>query len=263
MGVKDIEKRSRVQGLVIVFLLCLIMFWTTVTLTHAQGGAQQKKNFLWALKAEEAAIYLLGYLLTSDSYPLDKNIEAAYHTSNKIVFETDISGMNAPAVQERMMTLGIYPEGQTLQQNISPETYNMLEKKLTELGLSVAQLNRLRPWMCALTLMFFELQKLGFDPNYGIDQYFFNKARQDKKEMVFLKSIEYQINLFAGMDSYEEESFLQQMLKELEVVKTMSATIVSSWENGDATQLGSILQISFKDHPDIYNRFLAQRIKPG
>jgi hypothetical protein len=41
----------------------------------------------------------------------------------------------------------------------------------------------------------------------------------------------------------------------------MFADIVSSWQNGDATQLGSILHISFKDHPDIYNRFLAQRNK--
>jgi uncharacterized protein YbaP (TraB family) len=260
MGIQGLLKRGRFQTLSIAFLIFLISFWTVAN-THGQQTT--KKNFLWSVKTDYSTIYLLGsvHLLRSDSYPLDKNIEDAYMDCKKVVFETDIGGMNTPAVQEHMTTLALYAGGQTLQQNISQETYHLLEKKAAEFGLSMAQLSHVRPWMCALTLTLLELQKMGFDPNYGIDQYFFNKAQQDKKTMVFLESIEYQINLFAGMDSYKEEAFLQQMLKELEVVKTMLDDIVSSWENGDATQLGSILHISFKDHPDIYNRFLAQRNK--
>jgi uncharacterized protein YbaP (TraB family) len=79
--------------------------------------------------------------------------------------------------------------------------------------------------------------------------------------MIFLESIDYQLNLFADMNAQEDESFLQQTLKDLEVIKTMFADIVSAWERGDAPRLGSILDISFKDHPDIYNRFFAQRNK--
>lgn len=259
MVIHWIGKRGRLPALVIFFFIFLITLWT-VPNAHAQTT---KKNFLWSLKTDNSTIYLLGsvHLLRNDSYPLDKNIEDTYMNCKKVVFETDIGGMKTPAVQEHMTTLALYSGGQTLQQNISQETYRLLEKKAAEVGLSMAQLSHVRPWMCALMLTLLELQKMGFDPQYSIDQYFFNKAQQDKKEMVFLESIEYQINLFAGMDSYEEEFFLQQMLEELEVIKTMFADIVSSWESGDATQLGSILQISFKDHPDIYNRFLAQRNK--
>jgi uncharacterized protein YbaP (TraB family) len=260
MGIYSIGKQTRFSALVTSFLLFLISFWIVAS-THSQQTI--KKNILWSLKTNKATIYLLGsvHLLTSDSYPLDNNIETAYRASKKVVFETDIGGMNTFAVQEKLLALGMYPEGQTLQQNISPETYSMLEKKLSEVGLSVAQLDRLRPWMCYLKLILFELQKLGFDPQYGIDQYFFNKAQQDKKEMVFLESIDYQLSLFADMNAQEEESFLQQTLKDLEVIITMFADIVSAWERGDAPRLGSILNISFKDHPDIYNRFLAQRNK--
>jgi len=261
MGIYSIGKRGRVQWLVISLLIIFTSLWASVNLVYAQDIA--KKDFLWSLKTDKATIYLLGsvHLLKSDSYPLDKNIEAAYRNCKKVVFETDIGGMNAPPVQAKMTSLALYPEGQTLKQNISPETYSWLEKKVTAAGLPMAQMNRLKPWMCALTLMLLELQKMGFDPNYGIDQYFFNKAQQDEKEMVFLESIDYQINLFAEMNTEEEESFLQQMLKDLEVVRTMFDSIVRAWETGDAAQLGSILAISFKDHPDIYNRFLTQRNK--
>ena len=262
MGIHGIGKRGRIQWLVIFFLICFTSLWTSLNPAHTQESAQ-KKAFLWSVKNDTATIYLLGsvHVLKSDSYPLDKNIEAAYRDCKKVVFETDIGGMNAPAVQEQMMALALYPEGQTLKQSISPETYSMLEKKATVVGLPMAQLNHLRPWMCALTLVLLELQKMGFDPNYGIDKYFFDKARQDKKETVFLESIEYQLNLFANMDAGEEESFLQQTLKDLEVVKTMFADIVSAWETGDAAQLESILSLSFKDYPEIYDRFLAQRNK--
>ena len=260
MSIHGTCKRGWLQSLFIFILIFLISLWTVAS-AHAQQTT--KKNFLRSLKTDKATIYLLGsvHLLTSDAYPLDKNIETAYRTSKKIVFETDIGGMNAPAVQAKMMALGMYPEGQTLQQNISSETYSMLEKKVTGLGLSVDLLNNLRPWMCALTLVLFELQKMGFDPQYGIDKYFFRKAQQDEKEMIFLESIDYQISLFADMNSQEEESFLQQTLKDLEVVKTMLADIIKAWEQGDAPRLGSILTMSFKEHPDIYNRFLAQRNK--
>jgi len=193
MGIiHGIGKRGKVQWLVIFFLICFTSLWTSINPAHAQESAQ-KKDFLWSVKTDTATIYLLGsvHLLKSDSYPLDKNIEAAYRDCKKVVFETDIGGMNAPAVQEQMMALALYPEGQTLKQSISPETYSILEKKVIEAGLSMDRFNRLKPWMCALTLVLLELKKMGFDPNYGIDKYFFNKAQQDKKEMVFLESIEY------------------------------------------------------------------------
>jgi hypothetical protein len=47
------------------------------------------------------------------------------------------------------------------------------------------------------------------------------------------------------------------------MVKTTFVDMVKAWETSDAHRLGSILTISFKDHPDVYNRFLAQRNKVG
>jgi len=262
MGINGIVKRGRVQSFVIGILMFLAAFSASVNPALAQASAQ-KKNFLWSVKSDTAIIYLLGsvHLLKSDAYPLDNNIEAAYQDCTKVVFETDVGGMATPAVQEQMMTLALYTEGQTLKQSISPEIYRKLEAKVAEAGLPMAQFNQLRPWMCALTLVLLELQKMGFDPSYGIDHYFYNKALQEKKETVYLEPVEYQLGLFADMDAGEEEDFLQQTLKDLEVVKTMFADIISAWKSGDAVRLESILTLSFKDYPEIYDRFLAQRNK--
>src|SRR4030042_6690792 len=148
MGIKGVVKLNRVQALVIGLLICLAALWASVSTVFAQAGAQQKKDFLWTVKSPKATVSLPGsfHLLKSDAYPLDKNIEAAYKDSPRVVFEADIDNVNTPAFQARMLSQGLYPEGQTLEQNISKETYALLEKKLAEVGLSIDQASRLKPW---------------------------------------------------------------------------------------------------------------------
>ena len=271
MGLNGIVKRDRVQALVVCLVICLALLWASVSTVFAQAGAQpqpgsqpgQKNAFMWSVKTAKATVYLLGsfHLLKSEAYPLDKNIETAYRDCDRIVFEADIDGVNAPAFQSRMLSLGLYPEGQTIEQNISKETYSLLEKKLTEVGLTTAQVSRFKPWFCALTLAVLELKQMGFDPTYGLDRYFFKKAQKDGKVMLFLETIDFQIALLSELAGTEEESFLRQTLKDIEVIETMLPAMVSAWKAGDAARFEADVLISFKDYPAMYDRFLAQRNK--
>jgi uncharacterized protein YbaP (TraB family) len=271
MGIKDIGKRKRVRSLVITILVLLAAFWASINTAYAQAGAQsqpgsqprQKKDFLWTVKSPKATVYLLGsfHLLKSDAYPLDKNIEAAYKDSQRVVFEADIDNVNTPAFQARMLSLGLYPEGQTLSQNISKETYALLEKNLAEVGLSIDQVGRFKPWLCAVTIAALKLKRMGFDPEYGVDKYFFKKAKEDGKERLFLETLDFQIALFADLGGVEAEAFLKQTLKDLEVVEAMLPDMLSAWETGDAARLESSMTISFKEYPAMYDRFLVQRNK--
>lgn len=241
----------------------LALTWIFGGLVHARAisEAGTKRNFLWCIETEKSSVYLMGsmHFLRSDSFPLSTGIEGAYNACNKIVFETKIDGMKDPIFQAEMMTLGLYSGSETLRQNLSEQTYALLEKKAVAAGLSMAALDRFRPWLCAVTLTAIELKRLGFDPNYGIDMYFFEKAKKDEKETAFLETPEYQLKAFTEMAEREEESFLIQTLKDLEVVKTTLSDIVESWKTGDAARLESIMSISFKDHPDVYDRLVIQR----
>jgi uncharacterized protein YbaP (TraB family) len=263
MSIHGTFKQRRVQSLLIYLLIFLASLWAAVNEASAQASAQTKKDFLWSVKTAKATIYLLGSLhfLKSDSYPLDKNIEAAYRDCKKVVFEADIDGAKDPRFQSKLVSLGLYPAGKTLQQNISKETYGLLEKKATAIGITMAQLNPLKPWLCASAISGLELMKMGFDPNYGVDVYFFDKAKKDGKEMLFLETLEFQMKLFTELGSKEGDALLRQTLKDLEVIETMLPDIVGAWKTGDAARLGSIMTMSFQGLPDIYNRFVAQRNK--
>jgi uncharacterized protein YbaP (TraB family) len=160
-----------------------------------------------------------------------------------------------------MMTHGLYVDGQTLKENVSKETYKMLEEKVVAAGIPMASFDRFKPWFCALTLSVMEFQKLGFLPTYGVDTYFFTKAKKAGKEIIPLESTEFQLNLFAEMVELQQESFLRQTLEEIEVIATMASDMVDAWTAGDLDKMDSIMKMSFKEHPDIYDRFVVERNK--
>jgi uncharacterized protein YbaP (TraB family) len=227
------------------------------------GSAKGDRHFLWSAETGENTVYLLGsiHLLRRESYPLPDAIEKIYDCCNIVVFETDIDRQNDPKMQNRMRQRGLYPRGQTLSGNISGETYRLLGEKLSAAGLKASSFEQFKPWFAAIAVSGMELQRLGFDPALGIDRHFFERAKKDRKKLVFLETNEYQINLFAGLNRSKQEILLRQMLKEIDVIERMFSSIVDSWQSGNAQKLGSILDISFRDYPEIYNQFIIKRNK--
>ena len=244
-------------------LMFMTITWGLAASIHAQGEFQGKgkKSFIWSVANRKNVIYLLGsvHFLSSESFPLADAIEKAYIHSNKVVFETDMATFNDPAFQARTATLGLLPEGQTLQHYISKQTYSSLVKKVEKLGVSMELFGRFRPWLCALTLAGMELQRLGLNPNYGVDNYYFNKARLDGKEVSFLESVDDQLRLFTAMNKMQEESFLKQTLEDLDVLEAKLSELIEAWASGDTESLGSIVELGFKGHPEIYKRMVVQR----
>ena len=246
------------------FILCLSAILFISVGLHAQQSKQstQPKHCLWLVKTpSNKAVFLLGSLnvFKGDGYPLAEAINEAYRRSQKVVFETDLAAMVDPAVQAKILAMGRYPEGQTLFQNISEELRNSLKLKMNDLGISLEQFERFRPWLVAVTLTVLELQRLGFSPDYGIDVHFYGRAGTDHKEIGFLESIDFQLDLFGKMNAYDQNAFLGQTLKDLEVAAQMAEDMLKNWKNGDADKLYAILFKSFEGYPKIEKRLLRQR----
>jgi uncharacterized protein YbaP (TraB family) len=260
---RDFLKYASSFALFGVFLLSA--FFTSEGWLHAKSATVQQtdKSCLWTVDTQSNKIYLLGslHLLKQNTYPLAAAIEKAYADSRVVVFETDIAALQEPGVQAKMLELGIYPADQNLLENLDENTRQMLEKKMSVIGLPLAQFSRFKPWFVALTLTTLELQRLGYNPEYGIDVYFFNRAKTDGKEIGFLEPAEFQINLLGKMAEQDQNDFLSQTLKDLEVVNELAGELVRSWKDGDADRLHELLSKSFEDYPHLHDRLLIQRNK--
>jgi hypothetical protein len=247
-----------------LFVVALLSaFWTMILEVSAKDVSveQSTKNCLWSIQNQSNKIYLLGsiHVLKQETYPLDAAIEKAYAGSERIIFETDIAAMQDPAMQAKMLELGMYAAEQNLFENIARDTRQQLEKKMSALGLPLEAFSRFKPWFVALTLTTLELQRLGYNLQYGIDVYFFGKARSGGKEIGFLEPPEYQIDLLGNMANKDQNDFLKQTLKDLELISELAGDLVNSWKSGDADKLHELLHKSFKDYPNLNDRLLIQR----
>jgi len=247
-------------------VIFLPVFLITASLDLQADSAsvdQAAKSCLWTVPSQSNKIYLLGslHVLKQDTYPLAAEIERAYADSRKIIFETDIAAMIEPGMQARLLELGIYPAEQNLFQHLDGTTRKLLAKKISEIGLPLEQFTRFKPWFVALTLTTLELQRLGYNPAFGVDVYFFNRAKTDGKEIGFLEPAEFQIKLLGNMAAEDQNNFLSQTLKDLEMVNQLAGDLVKSWKTGDSDRLNDLLSKSFKDYPDLHDRLLIQRNK--
>jgi hypothetical protein len=257
MVLNQISKINKRQW--ISFIAILVLIFINFTPLYAKT----EKHFLWSIETDKGTIYFLGsiHILKPESYPLPEAVEKIYECCKTLVFETDLDGMNDPESQTRMMKLGLYPAGQKLSQNISRHTYTLLKKRLSASGLSITQFEQFKPWFAAMTLTALELQRLGFYPDLGIDRYFFNRAKRDNKNMVFLETNEFQLNLMANLSKRQQELFLGEVLEELEIIETMASDMLSAWRTGNVNAMYSIIKMSFDEYPEIYNRFFVHRNK--
>lgn len=221
----------------------------------------EEKSFLWKVRSEKNTLYLLGsvHFLKKEHYPLKKVVETAFERSQKLVLEIDLGKTEPQKAQREMLTRGMNTGGATLDKSVSPETLALVEKRARELRIGVQGLNHFKPWLVALTISTLKLQQLGFDPNYGVDRYFFERAKKDEKEISGLESFEYQLNLFDRLSAREQERMLLQTLKDLDLLEKGVDRIIQAWTNGNSEALESLLLGSFKEYPEIYQKIMYDR----
>jgi uncharacterized protein YbaP (TraB family) len=246
----------------IVFVSVVCGVWTGVALLGSfERLAAAEKRSLWRIQSDTNAVYILGsiHYLKPQNYPLDPIIENAFKVTKKLVLEIDLESMEKEQEQKLMFLKGVYTDGRTLKDAVSPETYLLAGKELKGLGLDIESLNQLKPWLVALTVTALKLQKLGFDPNYGVDKYFYNKAKKENREVRGLETLDYQISLFDGMSQQMQELMLLQTLKDAHSIGETIETIVEAWVAGDVEALDGVLLRSLKHYPDVYRRLIVER----
>jgi len=219
------------------------------------------RTSLWRVKSKTNTIYLLGsmHLLRKENHPLPPAMEKAFADAKKLVLEVDLEGQSAEAVQRLMTTKGTLPGDKTLPSTLDKQTYEAVRKKVDGLGVPVQMFDKLKPWLVSLMMTILKLQTLGFDGNYGVDLYFSRKAREAKKEVLALETLEYQLDRFDQMSAATQESLLRQTLKELDVVEKEFKRLVGAWVRGDSRALAEQLQESFNGYPEVYERLLTER----
>ncbi len=240
-------------------VFCCLM-WASPCFSSAEADSDGRV-FLWSVAGEKGTLYLLGsvHVLRPDAYPLDGRIDRAYEACTRVVFEADGTEAAGDEIQRALRECGVYADDATLKDRISGDTYRLLEGSARTAGIDPARLQRMKPWLCAVTLSGVELGRLGFRPELGIDAHYAARTEKDGKERIFLESARFQVDLLAGMPEERQEELLRQALRELEVIGEKSDALMKAWNSGDADALEAIVNISLDEHPQIKKALFTDR----
>jgi uncharacterized protein YbaP (TraB family) len=241
-------------------LIFRLVFLAAVFASAGESPAQEK-SFLWQLQSGKGDIYILGsiHFLKRQNYPLNPTIEKAFDSAKKLVFELDLKSADSGTVQRLTLEKGLHRDGKTLQQNVSAETYSLAAKRAQELGLDIHALSPLKPWMVALTMASLQLQKLGFDPNSGIDRYLAARATKAGKPIAGLETAAFQIGLMDQLSASDQESMLRQSLKEMDLLDKGLDQIVRAWAAGDVPALEQLLLKAMREYPAVHQKIVVDR----
>ncbi|MBY0550073.1 MAG: TraB/GumN family protein [Candidatus Obscuribacterales bacterium] len=210
-------------------------------------------EFLWKVTSDKGTAYLIGtlHMVRGSFYPLPKEMETAFHQSEFLVLEIDLSKTDPSVMQKLLATKGIYPSGDSLSKHLTEASRKALSEYLTRQGQPIAAYDKMRPWLVALLLTKGELQKMGFQPELGIDQHFLHEARATEKKVLGLETEEFQISLLAGFPDDLQDEMLRLTLLEVKELRTVADDMMAKWRAGDDKGLDFVLTKDTRKHPEL------------
>jgi len=227
----------------------------------AGSGTQPSQHCLWRVRSATNTVYLLGsiHLMKPDAYPLPVIMESAFDSSTVTVFEIDLAEEGSAEAALGALAAGMLPEGRTLRDVVSPETYRLAADRLAAAGFDIERVQRMRPWMVATTLALAELQRAGYSPADGIDRYFQRRAVSAGKRVEGLETMDFQLRLFSDLTPQEDEAFLIQTLRELEAVIPLVDELITDWQAGRISEVEKLLRAGYQDFPRLFDKLVTSR----
>lgn len=219
------------------------------------------QSSVWKITRGSQTLYLGGtiHLLRPTDFPLPPEFNAAYAASDKLYFETDASRLQSPELQMSLMSRGMFNDGKTLQDVISPEAWAAAKAHAKKTGLPLEAVSRMRPWLFVITLTVVELEKLGITSE-GVDMHFYKKSLETKKTVGFFEAIEEQIEFIVGMGAGHESEMVFRTIEDVGELSTMMQDVTAAWRAGDVPEIDRLFLADWrKKYPAIYKSLLVDR----
>jgi uncharacterized protein YbaP (TraB family) len=211
--------------------------------------------------SEDSELWLLGsvHYLREQDHPLPDVIERLYARADALVMEIDLDDLDPASIQTQFMLAALLPASSPLSSVVDADVYRLAESTAGSLGLDIAALARVEPWLVALTLMDLGMTQLGYRSDQGLEQYLLERAQRDRKPIYGLETVTDQVRVFDGLTPAEQEALLEQTLSELDSAGREMDELLTAWRDGSLATLTDKLSASFKEFPGLYETLVIDR----
>ena len=238
-----------------------IVNFLLVSSSFAKSSDTKTSHLLWQVEGTNATIYLFGTIHVGEQsmYPFPEKVTQALKASDNIVLEINLTPENEAKMGQKMLQKAMYTDGSSLKDHISSELYQDTIAYLNEhIPMLANQAKYMKPWFLSIAATMVEIQKAGYDANLGIEKYLQHTAKVQKKKILSLESIDFQLKLLSQLPN--QEKFLKKTIEELPKTKKLMTQVIKMWKEGDIKGLHKELVAPMKkEMPKVYKAMLTDR----
>jgi uncharacterized protein YbaP (TraB family) len=233
-------KRRHIHAVLIVLLAFLGM-------AQAQQAApaqpKSRRFLMWKATSPSATVYLVGSIHVGDSsmYPLPKEVESAFAAAKVLAVEINIKNADEAKMIGLVQKYGVYTDDDVLAKHLSKETQAALDDYCTRHNVPRMGMEKLKPWLVAISIAQMAWQQAGEDPSLGIDMHFLDESKPPQR-IDQLETIESQFSIFAEATEEEQQSMLAAILKQGDKMKDLITRMQTAYISGDPGSLEKIMQ---------------------
>ena len=146
--------RKSIAATATAFIASLALAFV-LTLPVPAANTAPPSPAIWKMEGPNGRVFLFGsfHILPQGMVWRTPALEAAINSAQQFVFELDIDEVKNPLLMMAMTAkFGMLPKGESLHRLLAPERRKQFDDVVTALGLSPARLDRMTPWLAAMTI---------------------------------------------------------------------------------------------------------------
>jgi hypothetical protein len=157
-------------------------------------------------------------------------------------------------MQAKMM----YQDGRSLKSVLSTEVYAKLEAFMQSRGLPIQMFQFMTAGAVSITLSVMEMQRLGFLSG-GVDHHYYQKAESANKELMFLETVEQQIDFIATLGVGIENEIIASTIDDMNQLSSYMDQMTADWRNGNLQGLMDVQLAELLEYRSVYDVILLER----
>lgn len=199
---------------------------------------------MWRVADDDTTLYLFGtiHLLKPETEWRTAKFDKAFAEADMLVTEVDTGSPEGLAeIQALMVQRGVFADGRTLSGVLDDTQEEIVASALETVGIPMASMDPMQPWMAGLTLSLFQIQQSGYSTESGVETVLTEEAKASGKALGFLETATQQMDALAGGTLEEQIDGLVFASETLDMGPQMLGALVDEWADGDLAGLGAIM----------------------
>lgn len=234
--------------------LALALFCTFPATAHAAPA-------LWQVSDNDSSIWLFGsvHLLPDGIKWRSETFDKILQSADAVYFETDITPEAQMELLGETFKRGMNDIGERLSDSLDAKQTKTLTKAAAKLGMPMASVEAMRPWMASSAITVAAVAQSGYDPASGVDLLLEQEVAKNRQR--YFESGSQQIGFLADAPAAEQIGQLIDVAGRVDEIASSIEEMVKAWADGDPEQLATLFLKDLAGYDALAQRLIYDRNK--